>query len=155
MYRKGYCTHARAALTQNRAASFQATRRCREACSGWLAGWLAAFLASIDPIGEASATATPNTFSRWLLAKMSVHTAQNRRSAFESTKLLEVPGVEFQLVPRSDTQEKIGVIVVFLTIMISDILFLYFRMAEFQLRYEFYGFYTSILLTDIFLGVRI
>lgn len=40
--------------------------------------WLAAFLASIDPIGEASATATPNTFSSWLLARMSVHTAQNR-----------------------------------------------------------------------------
>lgn len=66
------------ALTQNRAASFQATRRCRGLL--WLAGWLP-FLASIDPIGEALATATPNTFSHWLLAKMSVYTVQNRHSS--------------------------------------------------------------------------
>lgn len=48
------------------------------------AGWLAAFLASIDPIGEALATATPNTFSHWLLGEnVCIHGA---KSTFESVK---------------------------------------------------------------------
>lgn len=61
-----------------------------------LAGWLAAFLASIDPIGEALATATPNTFSHWLLGEnVCIHGA---KSTFESVKLRNISDAKFQLI---------------------------------------------------------
>lgn len=81
------------ALTQNRAASFQATRRCRGLL--WLAGWLP-FLASIDPIGEALATATPNTFSHWLLRKCLYTRCKIDIRVCEITKYISI--VKFQLI---------------------------------------------------------
>lgn len=77
-------------MTQNRAASFQATRRCRGLL--WLTGCWLPFLASIDPIGEALATATPNTFSHWLLGE-NVCTRGAKSTFCEITKYIrrEVP----------------------------------------------------------------